>query len=89
MQITLWDWADEGGPGGRARSFELVAREGGLAGRPMGSSEPFAPWPSQYIRLSDHTWAKAWRYCVHAPGDPLFDDAADDFFANGRNRQDP
>lgn len=89
MQITLWDWADEGGPGGHGERFEFEERQDGPVARRFGRAEPFKPWPPHYIRIGDRIWAKAWRYCVHAPGDPLFGETEDDFFAPGHARQDP
>ncbi len=79
MQVRLFEWADDGGPGGPMEIFDWRHdAEGTVLARLHGQDETrWMPWPKSYIELDSQTWAKYWRYCVHAPGDPLFQDADD------------
>ena len=80
--IQLFEWADDGGPGGTMALCDWRQDGSGANwGRPHQSENaPWSPWPKSYIQLGPTQWAKYWRYCVHAPGDPLFLDAEQDLW---------
>lgn len=75
MIVDLFEWADDGGPGGRREVYEWRETSDGQGeARPSTASDDnWTPWPKSYIQIGPRTWAKYWRYCVHAPGDPLFE----------------
>jgi hypothetical protein len=76
-QYVLYEWADDGGPGGQKMLYLVrPGPDGRMEFRAQSEPDtPFEPWPTHYIQLSEATWAKHWRYCVHAPGDPLFSES--------------
>lgn len=75
MTIELYEWADDGGPGGGREVWQCRVGSDGQHRevRRPDSETAWAPLPKSYIQVGANCYAKYWRYCVHAPGDPLFE----------------
>lgn len=71
--IWVYEWADEGGPGGHVVHYQLVTENGRQWLIPLDDSGDRLAWPNHFISLGPTVYARAWRHCVHAPDDPLFD----------------